>query len=116
MTYQTYNFPNHIKGDTFNGVEFTLEVNSVAVDLTNASILMYLKKQKAPCDVVASFSTDTTKITITDAVNGVFQFNNQIIDVPAATYDYDIQITLNNGNVKTYIKGTWTILQDITNG
>ena len=115
-TFQIYNFPDHIKGDTFNGVEFTLEVNSLPVDLTNASIKMYLKTQSKACDVVAKFTTDNGKLTITDAVNGVFQFDNQIININAGTYDYDIEITLNNGTIKTYIKGTWKILQDITNG
>jgi hypothetical protein len=30
-----YNFPSHTKGDTFNGILFTITVNAVALDYQN---------------------------------------------------------------------------------
>jgi hypothetical protein len=108
-----YDFPQHVKGDTFNGVQFTVTVNAVPLDLTAAHIKMDLRL--TPLGVVAESFSDGAGITI--AVNpatGVFKFDAQVVNIPAATYYYDIEITLSNGVIKTYVGGRWTILQDIT--
>jgi hypothetical protein len=61
-----------------------------------------------------SFS-DGSGITIdTVPTTGKFTFNAQVINIAAANYYYDIQITLQNGSIKTYIGGRWNILQDVT--
>jgi len=109
-----YNFPDHIKGDTFIGTQFTVVVNEVPLDLTGASIKMILRKSaKAPASLTLEIGSG---ITVADAPGGVFNINEQIIDIPAFKYLYDIEITLSNGDVKTYIGGTFQILQDITYG
>jgi hypothetical protein len=114
---QTYDFPNHIKGDTFNGLSFTVTVNSVALPLAGASIKMELKLNKRPeTPVVKTFSTVDNSIVITEPSNGKFQIAKQVIDIPANIYVYDLEITLSGGDVHTYISGKWQILQDITNG
>ena len=41
----TYNFPDHISGDTFLGVEFTVSNASGAVDLTGAIMCSKLKNK-----------------------------------------------------------------------
>jgi len=110
----TYNFPDHIKGDTFSGVQFEVLVNTVALDITDADITMQLK-EKHDGGVKAEFSTANTKLEITDAVAGKFTFKEQIIDICAKVYIYDIEILLPNGKKHTYIKGTWKINCDVTN-
>jgi ribulose-5-phosphate 4-epimerase/fuculose-1-phosphate aldolase len=109
-----YNFPSHTKGDTFNGVLFTITVNAVALDLTGAHIKMDLRLTPETTTVAKSFS-DGSGITI-DATptKGKFTINAQVIDIAAANYYYDIQITLQSGSIKTYIGGRWNILQDVT--
>lgn len=114
MAQQTYNIPDHVKGDTFEGVQFNVTVNGSALNLTGATIKMQLKPNANP-GTTATLTLDTTDgITITDAVNGQFEIDQQVIDIAADCYYYDIQITLSGGSVKTYIKGNWNITQDIT--
>ena len=98
---QTYTMPEHESGDTFSGVEFTLTVNDVVKDLTSATITM----------TIAGAGTLLTGsgITITDATNGVFEIDEQVISYTPHTYDYEITFIFSDGSVKTYIEGTWKI-------
>jgi hypothetical protein len=110
----TYNFPDHYKGDTFEGKVFSILINGTPANLNGASIKMDLRKN----------SKETTPLTlrlvtgsgITILGNGSFQIDPQVIDIPAEEYVYDIQITFLSGDVKTWVGGTWKILQDITHG
>ena len=114
---QEYNFPNHTKGDTFKGTSFTILVNTVALNITGATIEMQLKlEKKAGATAVKTFTTADSSIIITDGPAGKFQIASQIINIPAKQYYYDIEITLLSGVKETYISGKWQILQDVTNG
>lgn len=108
-----YNFPDAKRGDTYNDVSFTINVNGVAQDLTGAAIKMWLvnANQQSPA---ADFNTVNGKLIITNAVGGIFRTNIGIVLLPAAQYYYDIQITFFNGTVKTWIEGTFTVLNDLT--
>jgi hypothetical protein len=111
----TYNFPDHIKGDTYDGTQFTITVNSVALDLTGASIKMALKLEKDQATADLELTTTDGGITISNPpTSGIFSVAKQIIDVAVGKYFYDIQITLQDETVKTYISGRWKITQDIT--
>ncbi len=113
MEQAIYNFNPHVKGDTFEALTFTVSVNEEPLTLTGASIRMHLRL--APLHPVAhELSTAEGHIVITDAVNGEFQIKKQIIDFPAALYWYDIEVTLANGDIKTYVAGKWQITQDVT--
>lgn len=110
-----YNFPAHIKGDTFNGILFTVTVNSAPLDLTDAEINMDLRLTPDTAVIAEHFDSDGNGITI-DAVpaTGKFTFDAQIINISAANYYYDIEVTFPSTAVKTYIGGRWNILQDVT--
>ena len=108
-----YNFPDQYRGDTFEGIEFTINKNGSPLDLTGAEICIQVKVDKKT-DLFVIEWTETDGITITDAVNGVFQIDETIIDVPAAQYQQDVQITLASGEVFTPTFGTWLIIQDVT--
>ena len=118
----TYNFPPHTKGDTFPGRTFEIKIKTdpaditdgAPLDLTNASIRMQLRM--SPTHPVShELSTDNDMIIIDhNPLLGVFQVKEQIIDFPANNYVYDIEISWTSGKVKTYISGTWLIIQDIT--
>jgi len=112
-----YNFKDHKKGDTFEGVTFEIKVNGSALDLTGASLKMELRALEKTGAIAATFTDSSSGgLTITDESNGIFKFDKQVIDITAQTYYYDIQITLASGDVKSYIEGTWNIVQDITQG
>jgi hypothetical protein len=53
--------------------------------------------------------TNGSGLTITNAVNGQFEIDEQIISIPADRYYYEITFQLQTGAVKTYISGYWTI-------
>lgn len=103
-----YNLSDHRSGDTFDGVDFTITVNAAPLDLTGATITMTIKKDtcKGP---VALTLTNGSGLTITDAANGQFEIDEQIISLPADTYYYEITFLLADSSVKTYISGYWTI-------
>jgi hypothetical protein len=109
----SFNFPDTLKGDTFEGVEFTLENNGSPVDLTGSSIEMMVKLVATGTSAL-TVSTPSSGLTITDASNGVFEFDEQIISIDAGQYVYDIEVTDVSGDVLTYVSGTWLICQDVT--
>lgn len=97
----TYNFTTHESGDTFNGVQFELKVNSVAKDLTGSVITMNVAGQV--------FSSTGGHFLITDAENGKFQFKKQKVTLKDGYHPYEITIQFSDGDVKTYVVGYWTI-------
>ena len=107
-----YNFPNAKRGDTYNDVIFTINVNSSAQNLTGANIQMWLIGPGG--HKVAEFNTQNQKLLITNAVAGIFKTNFGIVSLPVFGYNYDIQITFPNGTVKTWIEGKFTVLDDYT--
>jgi hypothetical protein len=111
----SYNIPSVIKGDNFNGVLFTISVNNVPIDLTGAIITMDLRLTKLGVSAKRFTSVGNAGITIVaPATDGKFTLNNQVIDITATKYFYDIQIVFADGTVKTYICGRWEIIQDVT--
>ena len=108
-----YNFPDAKRGDTYNDVSFTINVNGIAQDLTGASIKMWLvnANQQAPA---ADYNTINGRLIITNATAGVFKTSIGIVLLTVAQYYYDIQITFANGVVKTWIEGTFTVINDLT--
>jgi hypothetical protein len=107
------NFQN-IKGDTFEQVNFEVKINGDAVDLTDAVIRMQLRKEYGGVVGLSLTSVANAGITITDAVNGLFKINKQVINIPPYNYIYDIEIHFDNGDVKTWISGNFQILNDVT--
>ena len=114
-----FNFPDHIKNDTFGGVLITITINSIALDLTTASSInmdLRLPPVTVTSPIVEHYSTTTGDIVI-DANPTLGKFTvlkDTIIDVAANTYRYDIEIQFTSGVVKTYVGGNWRILQDVT--
>jgi len=103
-----------LRGDTFSEYPFQILVNSVPLDLTDAEIKIDLKKSECGIAILTLISTLNAGITITDAVNGSFVINEQIFTIPTFNYVYDIQITLADGRVKTWVGGLFQIINTIT--
>ena len=98
-----YDIPCVRTGDTMQAIAFTVTLNSVALDLTGAVIVLYLNSGDSLTTV------DSGGLTITDAAAGVFTIDKQRITFPAKNYQHKIVFTLQNSDVKTYIYGTWEI-------
>ena len=108
-TRYEYDFSDHVRGDTYNGATFTVTVNSVALDLTGASISATFKKD----NFTYTLSTGNG-LTISDAAGGEFQVDEQVINWREGKYRYDITFTLSDGSIKSYIYGTWNITEKIS--
>jgi hypothetical protein len=117
---QRYNIPNEsFPGVTTTPVAFTITVNGDPLDLTGAEITLQLRMQ-ASTPAVDTLSTvvgndPDQRIEITNAAAG--QFEIKAFDfktgIPAATYQYDIVIKTAT-NTLSYIYGTWTVADLIT--
>lgn len=103
----------HKRGDTFEAVDFELTINEIAVDLSDTIIRMQLRKEYGGVIALNLTSVDNAGITITDAVNGLFKINEQVINIDACKYLYDIQFDF-DGEIKTYISGEFLITNDVT--
>lgn len=102
------NIPEHISGNTFNGIPFEVGVNGAPLNLAGALIELYARK--SPSHAIGLYlSTTNSKIEITNGALGQFRIKRQIITAIPAIYQYQIIITLANGEVKTYIAGKWEI-------
>jgi hypothetical protein len=75
---------------------------------------MQLRKEYGGIPVLSLTSVASAGITITNASNGLFKINQQIIDICAFNYLYDIEIEFGDGTVKTYISGNFLIKNDVT--
>lgn len=117
MIPAVYKIKDHYKGDTFNGVEFTLmnSESNTPVDLTGSLIKIQFRKDN-PKGIKVKELNIGTGITVTDPPNGVFKIDAFLLDWDVATYYYDAQVTSVEDVVRTYIKGTLTTIQDTTNG
>ena len=110
----TYAFPTQYRGDTHDGTSFTVNVNAAPYDLTNVTITAKFKKDSKTGPELLSLS-EGNGITVTNAASGQFQIDAFIVDFPPGTHYYDIQFVQSDGVVKTYIKGTMPVEQDVTN-
>ena len=97
--------------DTYTGCVFTIYVNSVLLDLTGATVQMQVRKTRNNTPII-DLSLGSG-LTIVD-VNGKLAIDEQVFTGVPDEYLYDIQINLASGDIKTYIKGTFTIEGDIT--
>lgn len=119
MANQVYDlvmdFEDHLKGNTWDGYEFQIldEITLVPISLVGASIRAMFRLQGKSTKVY-EMSTVYSTITITDAINGTFVLDEQILNYDAGTYLYDIKVVLASGQVKTRIGGKFTIKQNIT--
>lgn len=110
----TYKFDDHYQNDGLSSFNLTLTYDDAGtpVDLTGASVKMQLKvnDSKTP-----SFEFSTESGTLSLLAGGVIQFNEiNSWTLNPGTYKYDLQVIDNTGFVRTYLKGTWTVVADIT--
>jgi len=104
----------HIKGDTFESVNFAMILNSVVLNLTGCTLRMQLRKEYGGVIFLSLTSVASAGITITNAAGGLFRINRQIINIDAANYIYDIELIKADGTVKTYVSGSFSITNDVT--
>lgn len=113
----TYIFPNHTKGDTLLSPVFEVIINGSAIDIAGYNIKMQVRKGAAiTSPVVLEYSTsDGTIEAVGESTAGKFKLSENIVDIPVGTYKYDIEFEeITTEKVRTWIKGTWTITEEVT--
>ena len=108
-----YNIPRHRRGDTWDGIlALGFKENGIPVNLSGAVVSMELREDyDAP--VALTFTTNDSSILIQNSLSSI-NIAPRIIDIPPATYLYDIQVVYPTMRVKTYLQGSWEIYFDIT--
>lgn len=111
----SYEIPSHIAGDTWYGINsITFLRNSSALNLSGAYIEMQVRFS-FDSPPVLTLSTANSGITIMEPASaGIISIPERIVDVPPATYKYDLRLTLSTGEVNTEMNGIWKILSHIT--
>ena len=102
------------RGDTFAEVPFQINKDGIPLDLTGAIIHMQLRKSPGGTVYLNLTSVSNLGITMTSALDGAFKINEMILNLEANVYLYDIEITFPSGEVKTWISGQFTVINDIT--
>lgn len=109
----TYDIPAHITGDTWDGIPtLNLSENNSAVNLTNASISMFVKSVfNLASPNVLSLTTQNSGISISSpASSGNISIPESVIDIPVGNYSWGLTATLSSGKIKTYYMGNWKII------
>jgi len=109
------NLNDRIKNDTFDSVKFTIQDgDSVAIDLTGVTIASKFRYRCKTGAVVKSITTGAG-ITLTTPLSGIFHIDAFTpIAFEVGTYYYDVEITFTDSTIKTYVWGTFDVLQDVT--
>jgi len=103
-----YNFKDHYKGSTLNPLSVKFNY-----DLTGAIIICQIRKDFKSA-IVHEWKTDVN-ITVVDLLTGDIVLNQVNEFKPeAGVYMYDLQITFIDGTSQTYLKGSLTVIQDIS--
>ncbi len=112
----TYNFPDHYSGDTFMGISsITLLENGTPINLTNCGIYAQFRPVSNLANpVFFELSSDLDAIIIIAPSLGMITIPEQIIDIPAGDYAYDLQVIFPNGYIKTFLNGKIKILPQLT--
>jgi hypothetical protein len=102
------------RGDTFAVVPFQINKDGLPLNLTGAIIRMQLRKSPGGTIYLNLTSVSNLGITITNGLNGAFKINEMILNLEPNVYLYDIEIIFPSGEVKTWISGQVTVINDIT--
>lgn len=103
----TYNFPVQVQGDTFAGAIFTLEADGEPFDLTGAEISIDFHYFDFT-GVANKQLSESSGITINDAMAGQFTINSFLNDLPVGRNVYRCLVTV-AGFTKTFFSGVMRV-------
>jgi len=113
-TFGTYNYDDLIKTSNTEDIIFTLtDENSVAIDLTGITALCQFRYSNETGKLAKSLSIGSG-LTLVDAAAGKIKIDSFLADFEVGLYYYDVKLIFNASRVKTYIKGSINILQNVS--
>lgn len=111
-----YDFTPHRCGDTWKGISsITISHNGVPVDLTESVVrIQFRSAHNVASPVVLELSSKKGQIVFAMPRNGVISIPSQNIEMPIGKYAYDLEVTLIDGTIKTYMEGVLEVIPQIT--
>jgi len=110
-----YNFPDIYQGDGIEAFNIRLKYPSgETIPLNGMAVRMQLKNSQSV--LAFDFSTkESADALLTITETGSLQFPTiKSMKLEPGIYYYDLQVTDANEFVRTYLRGTWKVNQDIT--
>ena len=115
MLPEIRNIEDHWRGTHWGGIPITSTlINGAALASNLTAVHCVFRMRNNPNKMYHLYNG--AGITITDAATGAYRFDPQFINFDAGLYDFDVKITLANGNVYPAISGIWIIKQDYSYG
>lgn len=112
-----YNIPDQYKGDSFERINFafynTASEAGNEIDMTGYTPKMQIRKNNAAGRLMKTL-TIGDGLEWTTQTSGTMYLNPFLITFEAGTYVYDLQCTLPDSSVLTYIKGEFEVIDDVT--
>lgn len=99
------------QNDTLNKSITITDDNDDPIDLSAAAVKMEVR-QSAGSTVLFTLEVGDG-ITISGADDNVIVIS-KIVDIDPGSYLYDLEATYSGGDVQTFIKGSFTVIADIT--
>jgi hypothetical protein len=111
-----YDFLTHYRQDGLKPFTVVLKYASgTPINLSEAIVRMQLRAGYAGKLAYEFASDGEGDSLLTLAADGVIQFPEILSwNIQPSTYDYDLEVTASDGFVRTYLRGTWAVNQDIT--
>lgn len=104
-----HNLPSVYRGDTLDGFTIRLENKELAQPIVPESVCMQLRDGKGRIAALMP-----TQIAVDGLVTVVGLSAEETARLKPQTYIYDIEFTLPDGRVRTYLTGMVEILADIS--
>ena len=106
----TYDLSQHVSGDTWKGIpNITIIRDDTPLDLTGAYVEFHVKFQIDAPTIFKITSEDDSIIILDPAIEGNIQIPPQIVNIPPGNYIWSLKITLETGEIDTFISGHWPI-------
>lgn len=106
------NYPPYLTGNTINARRFTLSKTegdiTIPLSLSGAEIVCTFA-----CGRESLEFKPGNGVSIINAAQGVFEIDSFTINV-AGNYDYEVKIRFPNDLIRTYVRGTISILNGIS--
>lgn len=114
MIPASYNLPDAYRGDSYGPLVFYFnDASGNAISLQDGSGALQVKNKRSDCVQLEWNSSDSSIQISGNQLVLTAKSGSQML-IPANTYQYDLQV-YQSGVTTTYIKGDFTIYQDITN-
>lgn len=114
MTPGCFDWPAQYAGDTAELQEIQIVEDGFPVDLTGATVRMQVRQGPGQPILISNTSVASSGIVISDATEGTFKVGGyENPDIEAALI-YDIEVEFSNGDIRTYLTGSYLIYAQVT--